>query len=67
MRDQMQQIVEAKPLQEGLWDLLRKVQVRASGHVWQRRFMPVLCHHDHPWRRAQMPLRWWFMWMCSLC
>jgi len=59
MRGQMQQIIKAKPLQKSLWDLLRKVQVCASGDIWQLWFMPVLRRLDHPGRRAQVPLGWW--------
>lgn len=56
MRGEMQGIVEAEPVQEGLWDVLQAVQLRAAGHVWQLRGLPLLCRHHHARWTEEMPL-----------
>lgn len=52
----MQAIKQAKSLQEGLWNLLCSMQLRAPGHLRALRGLPVLRFPHYTWQQAQMPM-----------
>ncbi|XWS37390.1 hypothetical protein CRYUN_Cryun19dG0038900 [Craigia yunnanensis] len=69
----MQSALKAKQMQQGVWDLLLEVQVRATRDFREQGSLRDLVHwHDHPWKRHQVPLislmhltivaRYWLLW-----
>ena len=57
MQEKMQSTLEAKQMQQGVWDLLLEVQVRATGDFREQGGLRDLLYwHDHPWKRCQVPL-----------
>ncbi|KAJ6379420.1 hypothetical protein OIU76_016120 [Salix suchowensis] len=36
--------------------MLSEVQLRSTWNFWERRYLPLLCQNDHPWRQTQVPL-----------
>lgn len=53
---EVQQVVEAEPLQPCLRHLLLPVQLRAARNLRKLRLVPVLRFPDHQRRSSQVPL-----------
>ncbi|KAL5985967.1 hypothetical protein ACLOJK_027957 [Asimina triloba] len=47
MQREVQAVVEAEAVQEGMWDLLCEMQLRAARHVWQLRDVSMLRQNDY--------------------
>lgn len=58
MPGQVPIIVEAKPVPQGMWYLLRPLQLCSSRHCRQHWGLPLLRQYDHPPRQTQVPLKY---------
>ncbi|KAG0461908.1 hypothetical protein HPP92_020384 [Vanilla planifolia] len=56
VRSSVREIVEAQLVQEGVRDVLRALQMRAAGDIWQLRGVPMLRRNHNAQGAAQMPM-----------
>ena len=56
MHRQVQAVIKAESVQEGMRNLLPTLQLRASRHFWEPRCVSLLRQHDYPWWQTQVPL-----------
>lgn len=53
---EVQIVVQAETVQEGLRHMLRQVQLCSAGHVWELWGLCLLCNHDNSWLQTQVPV-----------
>ena len=70
MRQEVCSIFAAKPVREGLWELLCQVRLRALRNLGRPSGVSLLHRSDHPWRQEEVPLNsttWRISSLPSLC